>query len=223
MILRLVDTWQVYTRRRVTLVALSLLTVLVVACEPTSPTPDPTMTRHATVTALSSAPPWPTSTIPHAVTPRTRPESSVVDPYESAMDPEEAVPVAIKWARWPPVQRFGTLIGKPTTAVGSVMTFEEAWEYYSDSGMGEREPEEKDALVWVVVFEGEFDGTGNKPGCSHVKGPNSDWPHKIGEDDWKQTVVIMGAETGELMTRGMYHLGRLRNTDGLQDLKRYLP
>ena len=29
------------------------------------------------------------------------------------MSPEEALLMAIKWARWPPVQRFGTLIGNP--------------------------------------------------------------------------------------------------------------
>ena len=139
------------------------------------------------------------------------------------MDPEEAVPVAIKWARWPPVQRFGTLIGEPKASVGSVMRFEEAYKYFTDNRMSKREQEQKDDLVWIIVFQGEFDGTCDKPGCSHMKGPNSDWPHKIGEDDWKQTVVIMDAETGELMARGMYHLGRLRNTDGLEDLKRYLP
>ena len=47
------------------------------------------------------------------------------------MSLEEALLMAIKWARWPPVQRFGTLIGNPTDAVGSVLRYEEGYKYYT--------------------------------------------------------------------------------------------
>ena len=138
------------------------------------------------------------------------------------MSPEEALLMAIKWARWPPVQRFGTLIGNPTDAAGSVMRYEEGHKYYTD-GMSNLNPEEKDVVTWAVILEGEFDATCEEPGCGHIKGPWPDWPTKPKDEDWIQTVVLMNAETGELMARGMYHLGRLRSTDGLDDLKHYLP
>ena len=138
------------------------------------------------------------------------------------MSPEEALLMAIKWARWPPVQRFGTLIGNPTDAVGSVMRYEEGYKYYTGD-MSNLNLEEKDVVTWAVILEGEFDATCEKPGCGHIKGPWPDWPTKPKDEDWIQTVVLMNAETGELMARGMYHLGRLRSTDGLDDLKHYLP
>ena len=138
------------------------------------------------------------------------------------MSPEEALLMAIKWARWPPVQRFGTLIGNPTDAVGSVMRYEEGYKYYTDD-MSNLNLEEKDVVTWAVILEGEFDATCEEPGCGHIKGPWPDWPTKPKDEDWIQTVVLMNAETGELMARGMYHLGRLRSTDGLEDLKHYLP
>ena len=89
--------------------------------------------------------------------------------------------------------------------------------------MSNLNPEEKDVVTWVVILEGEFDATCEEPGCGHIKGPWPDWPTKPKDGDWIQTVVLMNAETGELMARGMYHLGRLRSTDGLEDLKHYLP
>ena len=138
------------------------------------------------------------------------------------MSPEEALLMAIKWARWPPAQRFGTLIGNPTDAVGSVMRYEEGYKYYAGD-MTNLNPEEKDVVTWAVILEGEFDATCEEPGCGHMKGPWPDWPTKPKDEDWIQTVVLMNAETGELMARGMYHLGRLRSTDGLEDLKHYLP
>ena len=107
------------------------------------------------------------------------------------MPPEEALPMAIKWARWPPVQRFGTLIGKPTAAAGSVMVYREAHKYYSDSPLGKDYYGEHDSLVWIVVLEGEFDVTCEKPGCGHIKGPWPDWPAKPKDEDWIQTVVLM--------------------------------
>ena len=138
------------------------------------------------------------------------------------LSPEEALLMAIKWARWPPVQRFGTLIGNPTDAAGSVVRYEEGYKYYTDD-MSNLNPEEKDVVTWAVILEGEFDATCEEPGCGHIKGPWPDWPTKPKDEDWIQTVVLMNAETGELMARGMYHLGRLRSTDGLDDLKHYLP
>ena len=138
------------------------------------------------------------------------------------MSPEEALLMAIKWARWPPVQRFGTLIGNPTDAAGSVMRYEEGYKYYTDD-MSNLNLEGKDVVTWAVILEGEFDATCEEPGCGHIKGPWPDWPTKPKDEDWIQTVVLMNAETGELMARGMYHLGRLRSTDGLEDLKHYLP
>ena len=53
-------------------------------------------------------------------------------------------------------------------------------------------------------------------------GPWPDWPKRVEEDEWKQSLVVMDAVTGELMMRSVYHEGRLRSTEGLENLERYL-
>ena len=177
----------------------------------------PTMTPSETAQpSVAIAIPGPTSQINNGE------RKNNAEAESNPMSPEEALLMAIKWARWPPVQRFGTLIDNPTDAVGSVMRYEEGYKYYTDD-MSNLDPEEKDVVTWAAILEGEFDATCEEPGCWHIKGPWPDWPTKPKDEDWIQTVVLMNAETGELMARGMYHLGRLRSTDGLEDLKHYLP
>ncbi len=73
---RLLKPATAYVNRRpelalvVALLALSCLTALTVACEPTSPAPDATATRQVTATTLSTATILPTSRTPAAVTPQ---------------------------------------------------------------------------------------------------------------------------------------------------------
>ena len=80
---RFINTWQGFTRRYVTLVALCLLMALVVACEPTSPAPDATATAPSTATKRSA------STTPPAVIPQlaTGLRTVELDPGYRPVDP----------------------------------------------------------------------------------------------------------------------------------------
>lgn len=138
------------------------------------------------------------------------------------MSPQEAVSSGVKWAKWPPVAQWGTMIGDPSSAAGAMLTYGEAWEYYSDGPMNRNDLPLADDPVWLMIFEGELYGKCDQPGCSHMVGPWPDWPEEVEEDEWRQSVVVMDAATGELMVRGVYHEGRLRSTEGLEDLGRYL-
>ena len=134
----------------------------------------------------------------------------------------EAVRAAAKLAQWPAIPQFGTLIGEPDTVFGCILAYREAWKYYSDGAMDRSDLLVADNLVWLIIFEGEIYGRCDQPGCSHLVGPWPDWPERVEEDEWRQSMVVMDAVTGELMTRSVYHEGRLRSTEGLEDLTLYL-
>ena len=138
------------------------------------------------------------------------------------MSRQEAVSTATKLAQWPAIPQWGTLIGEPQAATGAALTYGEAWKYYSDDPIGGNDLLMKDDLVWLIIFEGEIYGKCDKPGCSQITGPSPDWPKRVEEDEWKQSMVVMDAVTGKLMTRSVYHEGRLRSTEGLEDLSDYL-
>ena len=40
----------------------------------------------------------------------------------------------------------------------------------------------------------------------------------MGEDQWRWSLIVMDAATGELMLLSGYHEGRLRRTEGQEDL-----
>ena len=138
------------------------------------------------------------------------------------MGPQEAVSAATKLAQWPAIPQFSTMTGDPSAAAGAVLAYGEAWKYYSDGAMHRNDLPLADDLVWLVIFEGEIYGKCDQPGCSHLVGPWPDWPMRVEEDEWKQSLVVMDAVTGELMMRSVYHEGRLRSTEGLENLERYL-
>ena len=114
------------------------------------------------------------------------------------------------------------MVSNPSAAAGAMLAYGEAWKYYSDGAMDRSDLPLADDLVWLVIFEGEIYGKCDQPGCSHLVGPWPDWPKRVEEDEWKQSLVVMDAVTGELIMRGIYHEGRLRNIKGLEDLGRYL-
>ncbi len=141
------------------------------------------------------------------------------------MGPQEAVPRATELAQHLGIRRFGALIGEPSTALGLLTTYGEAWGYYSDDLMSSYDKIDpgEGTPVWVMIFEGEIFAECEQPGCSHLVGPSPWIPEKLEEDDWKQVLVVMDAGTGELLLRHSYHVGQLRSTEGLEDLGRYLP
>ena len=141
------------------------------------------------------------------------------------MGPQEAVPRATKLAQHLGIRRFGALTGEPSTALGMLTTYGEAWGYYSDdpmTGYDKIDPGEG-TPVWVMIFEGEIFAECEQPECSHMVGPSPWIPEHLEEEDWKQILVVMDAGTGELLLRHSYYVGQLRSTEGLEDLGRYLP
>ena len=150
------------------------------------------------------------------------PPSSTLPAGPAPMASQEAVSSATRPAQWPAIPHFGTMVGEPSAAAGKVAAYGEAYGYCSDSPMDRGDAEIEDTLVWLVIFEGEIYGKCDLPGCSHSVGPRPDWPKEVGEDEWKQSLIVMDAATGELVLRSTYHEGRLRSTEGLEDLSAYL-
>ncbi len=141
------------------------------------------------------------------------------------MSPQDAVTRATGLAQHLGVRRFGALIGEPSTALGLLTTYGEAWGYYSDDPMSSYDKIDpgEGTPVWVMIFEGEIFAECEQPGCSHLVGPSPWIPEKLEADDWKQVLVVMDAGTGELLLRQNYYVGHLRSTEELEDLGRYLP
>ena len=103
------------------------------------------------------------------------------------MGPQEAVSTATKWAQWPAIPQWGTMVSDPSAAAGAMLAYGEAWKYYSDGAMDRSDLPLADDSVWLVVFEGEIYGKCDQPGCSHLVGPWPDWPKRVEEDEWKQS------------------------------------
>ena len=140
------------------------------------------------------------------------------------MIPQDAVYRATELAQRLGIRRFGALIGEPSTALGLLTTYGEAWGYYSDDPLSDYDKIDpgEETPVWVMIFEGEIFAECDQPGCSHLVGPNHLIPEQLKADDWKQVLVIMHAGTGELLLRHSYFVGHLRTTEGLEDLEGYL-
>ena len=209
---------------RLLLFASALLTVLACSAGPPAAPPAWQATEAPRSTATPGAEPFTAARPDIGPVSTNQPGGmpSMTEIITIPMAPREAVRAGVKLAQWPAIPQFSTMIGDPSAAAGAVLAYGEAWKYYSDGAMHRNDLPLADDLAWLVIFEGELYGKCDQPGCSHAVGPWPDWPRRVGEDEWKQSLVVMDAVTGELMMRSVYHEGRLRSTEGLEDLTLYL-